>query len=127
MGRREDARRGAGWVALSGLDGEIALVSQGGALGSGWSAPLGRGNGGWVLPAAWDLGSAPKDLEIKGRIGDWRRDAAGGRLDRDTPQCPPTGRPEAPAGPWHGLRQLRDVVIGRKSCHLPISIHTKEN
>ena len=53
--------------------------------------------GGCYLPPGMS-GSAPGELEIKGRIGKWRQAAAGGRLDRDTPR-----RPASPHGQAGGI------------------------
>ena len=59
------------------------------------------------------------DLDMKGKTGNWRQAAAGGRLNRDPPRRPATGRPEAPASPWHGLEGPKDGVMARKSCDPP--------
>ena len=65
--------------------------------------------------------AAPGDVDMKGKTGNWRKAAAGGRLNRDPPRRPASGRAEARASLRHGLRRLEDGVIGRKPCHQPWS------
>lgn len=72
------------------------------------------------------FGQAVKELQVQALISQLAVEGLsdpvlprGAGLDVETPRRPAEGTAVEPGSSWHGLRELEDAVIGRKSCHLP--------